>query len=208
MLTQSLETLLNDLFETARSQGAGFVGLEHLLHALLNDPACRDALAASTAEIEKMQAALDAHIAALLPGETERQCDVQPTPAFQRTLQQAVFAVQTAGQRAVDSIDVLRALLGESESRAVRILAEHGLERAALLRRIGDIGRNAAHGSGSVRRGIDHSRSHRAVRANIAESELENRLAALESKLDRVIADIGALNEKVSKLSERDPKGE
>lgn len=208
MLTESLETVLNDLFENVRARGADYVGPEHLLQALLNDPACRDALAASAVEIEKLRAALDAHIFASVPGEAERPSDVQPTVAFQRILQRAVFEIQAAGQREVDSISVLRALLGESESIAVRMLDEHGFERSALLKRIGDNSRNAAHGSGSVSSGAGFPRSHRVVRIRTSESEIEKRLDALESKLDKAIADIGALAEKVSKSRRRGPRSE
>lgn len=175
---------------------------------LLNAPACREALGASTAEIEKVGSALDAHIAASVPGVVERQGDVQPTPAFQRTLQRAVFEVQAAGNREVDSVSVLRALLGEYESSAVRILAEHGFERTVLLRRIGEVSRHAVRGSGSVSRGVNCSPSQRVVRATTSEAEIEKRLVALEAKIDKAIVEIGALSEKVSKLSRRRLKRE
>jgi ATP-dependent Clp protease ATP-binding subunit ClpA len=53
----------------------------------------------------------------------------QPTVAFQRILQRAVFHVQQAGHSQVNSLNVLTAIFSEKLSRAVQLLNEQGMSR-------------------------------------------------------------------------------
>lgn len=207
MLAQSLEKILNDLFQNAGSQGAEFVGVEHLLRALLSDSECRDVLVASGAKIEMVENALDDHIASETPRVAARPNDhVQPTLGFQRTLQRAVFHVQASGRKEVSSINVLVSLFSERESVAVRILAEQGIERKDLLRQLGETGWDDVRANVSVTPGLaGHSVSIGALRVMTSQSDIEKRLDALEAKLDTAISEVRDLSAKLVRLIERLP---
>lgn len=200
MLAKSLEKILNDLFQKAGAEGVEFVGMEHLLRALLSDSECRDVLAAAGAKIEQIEGALDRHIASrIISADSRRHSDVQPTIGFQRTLQRAVFHVQASGRKEVGSIDVLLPLFHESESPAVRILAEHGIERKDLLRQLGEADRNDNPTNICTAAGVAGSEF------GATQSDIQKRLDAIEAKLDETIGEVRDVSAKLAQLIERLP---
>jgi ATP-dependent Clp protease ATP-binding subunit ClpA len=208
MLSRSLEKLLNDLFQQARSERADFVTVERLLRALLSDSKCRDVLAASGAEVEKVEHALDDYIAQIPSVAAGSRNDVQPTLGFQRTLQRAVFHIQASGRKTVGCLDVLVSLFSARESMAVRILAEQGIEREHLLRQLGETGWDDAPVDVSTTSGlVEHTVSAGASVVR-SQSSIEKRLDALEAKLDEAISEIRDLSAKLMKLIEGLPTKE
>jgi ATP-dependent Clp protease ATP-binding subunit ClpA len=202
MLAQSLENILNDLFQKARSEGAELVGVEQLLRALLSDSKCRDVFVALGAKIEKIEDALDDHIASQIPKVAARPNDhVQPTLEFQRTLQRAVFHVQASGRKEVGCIHILVALFNERESIAVRILTEQGIERKDLLRQFGENGWDNIPANDSATPGLaGHTVSTSVLTVRTFQSDVEKRLDALEAKLDTAISEIRDLSAKLMRL--------
>src|SRR5690606_21234376 len=124
MLSKDLESTLNTAFTNARRKRHEFVTVEHLLLALLDDPAARQVLVACGADIDTLRAELTTFVDANTPILVEQglTADTQPTLGFQRVLQRAVFHVQSSGKREVTGANVLVALFSEQESQAVYFL--------------------------------------------------------------------------------------
>ena len=75
--------------------------VEHLLLALLENDAAREALLACQADIDSLRNELDIFIDQTTPliPENDETRETQPTLSFQRVLQRAVFHVQSSGRR-------------------------------------------------------------------------------------------------------------
>ncbi len=134
MLDNELEITLNRAFRDARTRRHEFITVEHLLLALLDNPAASRVLRACGAEVQQLRRELEAFIketAPLLAFSDER--DTQPTLGFQRVLQRAVFHVQSSGKREVTGANVLVALFGERESQAVYLLNRHEVTRLDVV---------------------------------------------------------------------------
>ena len=99
MLSKELEFTLNSAFRDAREKRHEFMTVEHLLLALLDNPAAGRVLRACGVEIEKLRRVLIRYLeenTPMLSSKDERE--TQPTLGFQRVLQRAVFHVQFLGQ--------------------------------------------------------------------------------------------------------------
>lgn len=135
MLNQELELSLNMAFARAREHRHEFMTVEHLLLALLSNPAARDALEACAVDLAKLRQELEAFIEQTTPtlsaGEKER--DTQPTLSFQRVLQRAVFHVQSSGRSDVSGANVLVAIFSEQESQAAYLLRKHDVSRLDVV---------------------------------------------------------------------------
>jgi ATP-dependent Clp protease ATP-binding subunit ClpA len=204
MLARSVEKTLNEIFESARSEGTEFVGTEHLLFGLLSDAKCRGLLESLGANIEDVKDALRSDIAAQSRASTANTtAGAQPTLGFQRVLQGAVLHTQYSGSAEVSSLIILMSLFNEQESAAVSILSQQGIERGDLLEHLGEPGWEDVHiaisappmvGMRSFSYGLSGTRS-------ISES----RLSDLENKLDDAIEEIRYLANIVNEFLERLP---
>ncbi|MCS4307329.1 ATP-dependent Clp protease ATP-binding subunit ClpA [Rheinheimera pacifica] len=135
MLNKDLELTLNLAFRFARERRHEYMTVEHLLLALLDNPAAGDALRSCGANIEKLRLELGSFIDSTTPvlpdGEMER--DTQPTLGFQRVLQRAVFHVQSSGKAEVTGANVLVAIFSEQESQAVYLLKKIDISRLDVV---------------------------------------------------------------------------
>lgn len=135
MLNKDLELTLNLAFRFARERRHEYMTVEHLLLALLDNPAAGDALKSCGANIEKLRLELASFIDSTTPvlpdGEAER--DTQPTLGFQRVLQRAVFHVQSSGKSEVTGANVLVAIFSEQESQAVYLLKKIDISRLDVV---------------------------------------------------------------------------
>ncbi|WP_143871968.1 ATP-dependent Clp protease ATP-binding subunit ClpA [Catenovulum sediminis] len=135
MLNKDLETTLNEAFRDARQHRHEFMTVEHLLLALLSNPAAREALEACGAQLEQIQQELSTFIHETTPvipkDDTERE--TQPTLGFQRVLQRAVFHVQSSGKSEVTGANVLVAIFSEQESQAVYLLKKADVSRLDVV---------------------------------------------------------------------------
>jgi ATP-dependent Clp protease ATP-binding subunit ClpA len=134
MLSKELEYCLNQAFRGAREKQHEFVTVEHLLLALLGEPAAAKVLRACGADLDKLRVELTAFIdqnTPVLSPQDDR--DTQPTLGFQRVLQRAVFHVQSSGKKEVTGANVLVAIFGERESQAVYFLNKQDVTRLDVV---------------------------------------------------------------------------
>ncbi len=136
MLNKELEQTLNSAFVFAREHRHEFMTVEHLLLALLDNTAARDALKACGADIEAVKSELLSFVKDTTPlilDEQLNERETQPTLGFQRVLQRAVFHVQSSGKDEVTGANVLVAIFSEQESQAVFILKKADVTRLDVV---------------------------------------------------------------------------
>lgn len=136
MLNKDLEQTLNDAFIFAREHRHEFMTVEHLLLALLDNNAAKEALKACGADIEAIKQELTDFVkdtTPLLLDEQGNERETQPTLGFQRVLQRAVFHVQSSGKEEVTGANVLVAIFSEQESQAVYILKKSDVTRLDVV---------------------------------------------------------------------------
>ena len=134
MLDKDLEQTLNDAFREARDKRYEFVTVEHLLLALLENPAALKVLRACGANVEELQAELTHFIednSPRLEGDDERE--TQPTLGFQRVFQRAVQHVQSSGNKEVSGANILVAIFAERESHAAFFLHQQDIARLDVV---------------------------------------------------------------------------
>lgn len=134
MLNKDLELSINLAFREAREQRHEFMTVEHLLLAMLDNPAALEVLNACGADVDKMRTALQRfiqHNTPIISSDDARE--TQPTLGFQRVLQRAVLHVQSSGHREVTGANVLVAIFGEQESHAVFLLKRQDISRLDVV---------------------------------------------------------------------------
>jgi ATP-dependent Clp protease ATP-binding subunit ClpA len=135
MLNKDLEVSLNMAFRQAKDSRHEFMTVEHLLLALLDNPAAEQVLLACGADLSKLRLELNDFIGETTPvipeGEAERE--TQPTLGFQRVLQRAVFHVQSSGKSEVNGANVLVAIFSEQESQAAYFLKKADISRLDIV---------------------------------------------------------------------------
>ncbi|TPE49326.1 ATP-dependent Clp protease ATP-binding subunit ClpA [Maribrevibacterium harenarium] len=135
MLDKELEQTLNMAFKAARAKRHEFMTVEHLLLALIDNPAAAKVLEACGVKLEVLSKELEEFIDSTTPliPENDEEREVQPTLGFQRVLQRAVFHVQSSGKREVTGANVLVAIFSEQESQAVYLLRRHNVARIDVV---------------------------------------------------------------------------
>ena len=136
MLNKDLEQTLNSAFVFAREQRHEFMTVEHLLLALMDNPAAQEALKACGADIEVIRSELTEFVKDTTPlilDDSDSERETQPTLGFQRVLQRAVFHVQSSGKEEVTGANVLVAIFSEQESQAVYILKKADVTRLDVV---------------------------------------------------------------------------
>ena len=135
MFSKEFENTLNIAASTARSKLHEFITVEHLLLALLDDPAAQEILIACNADLEALRLDLFEYVDTQIPiiAEPEINPEVDQTLGFQRVIQRAVFHVQSSGKREVTGGNVLVAIFGEKESQAVYFLRKQGVSRGDVV---------------------------------------------------------------------------
>ena len=134
MLSKDLEFSINLAFREARDRRHEFMTVEHLLLALLDNPAAAEVLRACGAHLDKLKRDLQAFIrdnTPVLSADDPRE--TQPTLGFQRVLQRAVLHVQSSGNKEVTGANVLVAIFGEQESQAVYLLKQQEVSRLDVV---------------------------------------------------------------------------
>jgi ATP-dependent Clp protease ATP-binding subunit ClpA len=136
MFSKELEFTLNRAFKEARQKRYEFLTLEHLLLALLEDPAAREILLACDVDLEELRLDLEQHLDLYVPTiieEDGENKDIQQTLSFQRAMQRAVFHVQSSGRQEVTGANVLVAIFSEKESHAVYFMNKQGVTRGQVV---------------------------------------------------------------------------
>ncbi|WP_118846626.1 ATP-dependent Clp protease ATP-binding subunit ClpA [Neisseria lactamica] len=144
MLAPELEQILQQLYREARNAHYEFISLEHLLLVLIEeDAAVPNVLKLCGADLKILSEQLAASVVENTPKIPEHLLDTvetRPTLGFQRVMQRAMVHTQSAGKAAVEPLDVLVALMSETDSHAVYFLGLQSVTRFEVLRCI-------AHGS-------------------------------------------------------------
>ena len=134
MLSKELELTLNVAFNEARSKRHEFMTVEHLLLALLDNSQVYDVLKTCGADIDRLRSDLILFIDETTPIINAHDVkETQPTMAFQRVLQRAVFYVQSAGRSEVTGSNVLAAIFSEQDSQAVYFLKQENVTRLDVV---------------------------------------------------------------------------
>jgi len=135
MLDKSLENSLDLAFRIAYEKSHEFMTLEHLLLALLEHDEIKKVLGACSVDIVSLHIELSEFLNAypLVPEIKAQELDIQPTIAFERVLQRAIFHVQSSGQAEVGASNVLVAIFSEQESQAVYFLKKYHLSRLDVV---------------------------------------------------------------------------
>ncbi|UPQ87106.1 ATP-dependent Clp protease ATP-binding subunit ClpA [Vibrio sinaloensis] len=182
MLNKELESSLNGAFARARDKRHEFMTVEHLLLALLENDAAREALQACQADIDVLRSELDIFIdqtTPLIPDNDETR-ETQPTLSFQRVLQRAVFHVQSSGRSEVTGANVLVAIFSEQESHAAYLLKKNDISRLDIVNFISH-GITKASSSGDEPSSPDSFSSD-----NVDEGSNEDRLESFATNLNQV----------------------
>ncbi|HFA6352123.1 TPA: ATP-dependent Clp protease ATP-binding subunit ClpA [Neisseria gonorrhoeae] len=144
MLAPELEQILQQLYREARKAHYEFISLEHLLLVLIEeDAAVPNVLKLCGADLKAVSEQLAASVAEntpLIPDHLLDTVETRPTLGFQRVIQRAMVHTQSAGKGLVEPLDVLVALMSETDSHAVYFLGLQSVTRFEVLRCI-------AHGS-------------------------------------------------------------
>ncbi|MCL1060250.1 ATP-dependent Clp protease ATP-binding subunit ClpA [Shewanella gelidimarina] len=135
MLNKDLEVTLNLAFQQARDARHEYMTVEHLLLALIDNPAAQEALVACGANLDKLRDEVSSFIQQTTPiiSDPEEEKETQPTLGFQRVLQRAVFHVQSSGRNEVTGANVLVAIFSEQESQAVYLLRSGDVTRLDVV---------------------------------------------------------------------------
>ena len=134
MFSKDLEHSIHRSYQLARDARHEYMTVEHLLLALLDNPAAQEVLRACHADSERLRRDLEQGInesVAVLPGDDGR--DTQPTLGFQRVLQRAVNNVQSSGKKDVTGANVLVAIFGEKDSLAAYFLNQQDVTRLDVV---------------------------------------------------------------------------
>ena len=134
MFSASLERVLNLAAREAMVRRHADLTIEHLLFAAAHDPEGEEILEASGADVPRLRRELADFLEQTmqrLPPNSRRA--PQQTLAFRRVLQTAVVHVQSAGKDEAGVGDMLAALLRETRSHAVELLAAQGVTRLDVL---------------------------------------------------------------------------
>ena len=130
MLDKDLEQTLNDAFRNARDKRYEFVTVEHLLLALLDNPAAIKVLRACGADMDELHNELTRFVEDNSPRlDDDDERETQPTLGFQRVFQRAVQHVQSSGKKEVSGANILVAIFGERESHAAFFLNRQNVAR-------------------------------------------------------------------------------
>ncbi|MGF1696145.1 ATP-dependent Clp protease ATP-binding subunit ClpA [Vibrio lamellibrachiae] len=181
MLNKELETSLNGAFARARDKRHEFMTVEHLLLALLENDAAKEALSACQADLDALRQELDIFIDQTTPliPENDETRETQPTLSFQRVLQRAVFHVQSSGRSEVTGANVLVAIFSEQESHAAYLLKKNDISRLDIVNFI-------SHGITKSSSSNDDSSSESFGSESVEETNSEERLESFATNLNQV----------------------
>jgi ATP-dependent Clp protease ATP-binding subunit ClpA len=131
---ETLETIQRS-FQLARERRHDMVGLEHLLLAILDEPAARRILVACGVRLEPLMRELhEALDRSFTPVAAPAAVEPEPSLGFDRVIQHAMMHAVGSSARHVDTGSLLVFMLQEEESHAAYFLRRQGVDRLRLLR--------------------------------------------------------------------------
>ncbi|MBL7649828.1 MAG: ATP-dependent Clp protease ATP-binding subunit ClpA [Candidatus Hydrogenedentes bacterium] len=134
MISKEFEVTLGQALKEARERRHEYLCNEHVLFAMLHDRRGSEILRACGGNLAHLERQLEEFFREELEAVPEGEDLVlQQTPAFERLIERAILHVQFSGRDAVDSGDILAAMLEEDDSHASWILQEDGIARLDVL---------------------------------------------------------------------------
>ena len=135
MFGKSLEDTLNNFYDKAKSEGLTIITVEHLLFALLENSEVKELLSSLGANNIRLHSNLESYLQQESTYSDDKQSILQPTPAFQRVLQKAIFQVQADGFPEVTGVHVLLAILSDydAESQSVHVLNQEKVTKQHVI---------------------------------------------------------------------------
>jgi ATP-dependent Clp protease ATP-binding subunit ClpA len=135
MLDKELENSLDLAFRIAFEKSHEFMTVEHLLLSLLENEEIKTLLTACSVDIVSLHLELISFLenTPAIPEVHTQEIEIQPTIAFERVLQRAIFHVQSSGSTEVSAGSVLVAIFSEQESQAVYFLKKAHLSRLDVV---------------------------------------------------------------------------
>ena len=135
MLDKALESSLDLAFRFAFEKSHEFMTVEHLLLALLENEEVKLLLSACSVDIVSLHIDILSHLdnTPAVPEVHTQEIEIQPTVAFERVLQRAIFHVQSSGSTEVSANSVLVAIYSEQESQAVYLLKKANISRLDVV---------------------------------------------------------------------------
>lgn len=135
MLDKALENSLDLAFRFAFEKSHEFMTVEHLLLALLENEEIKTLLSACSVDIVSLHIEILTYLEStpVIPEVHTQEIEIQPTIAFERVLQRAIFHVQSSGGTDVSAGSVLVAIFSEQESQAVYLLKKANLSRLDIV---------------------------------------------------------------------------
>ncbi|TVR03128.1 MAG: AAA family ATPase [Deltaproteobacteria bacterium] len=150
-LTNDARLALNLSVLDATERRHEFVGLEHLLGALLRNREVASLLSDLGVGLDALQASIEEVIdetqLPLPEGATERAAE--PSLAFQRVINRALHHALGAGKDSVGASSLLVALFEEEDSHAVWLLRSRGVDRLRLVAALTDLEKPERVGEGN-----------------------------------------------------------
>ena len=124
-------------FRVASDRRHDLVSLEHMLHALIEDPQARDILTRCKVNLDTLKADLEEVLErAFTPVPGRKAVKPESTLGFDRVVERAVVHAASSSAQQVESGALLVFLLQEEESHAAYFLRKQGVDRLGLLRSI------------------------------------------------------------------------
>ena len=137
MLNQDLQRTLNLAFREARRHRHEYATVEHLLLALLDNPAALEVLNACQADLpalrDQLRHHLREHLRVLDAEQDAETLKTQPTTGFGRVVNRALWHVQSSGKRECTGANVLAAIFSESDCHAAYLLEMHEVQRLDVV---------------------------------------------------------------------------
>ncbi|MEH6453435.1 MAG: ATP-dependent Clp protease ATP-binding subunit ClpA [Psychromonas sp.] len=135
MLDKALENSLDLAFRIAFEKSHEFMSVEHLLLALLENEEIKTLFTACSVDIVSLHLEIISFLekTPAIPEVHTQELEIQPTIAFERVLQRAIFHVQSSGSTEVSAGSVLVAIFSEQESQAVYFLKKAHLSRLDVV---------------------------------------------------------------------------
>ncbi|MEN9784991.1 MAG: hypothetical protein RLZZ299_255 [Pseudomonadota bacterium] len=135
-LSRTLQIALSLALDVARERGHEYVTLEHVLYALITDPASAACLEACGADLRALERKLDAFfdtLETLEDAADDEEWEPEQTQGFRDVLNRAARHVMSSGKSEVHGHDVLVAMFAQQDSNAVHLLREQGVERLHIV---------------------------------------------------------------------------
>ncbi len=134
MVSKELQRSFLVAVREARVRNHEFLTLEHLLYALLRNPAAKEILEHCGVKMARLKSQLERFfLDHLQVASSGGMTEVVQTPSLQRVVQRAILHVQTSGKTEVSVGDVLASMCLEQESYAHYFLQSHGVDRTDIL---------------------------------------------------------------------------